>query len=722
MTLSTTALAQDDAPKLAAALQRAEARIRQLEQENSALHNEIRWIDKLLAVPASIMSPSHKVTLRAAVKAYQQATPDENGLVQIESWKLCKTVGQSKQTFLDNLTYCTEQLGILTKKRERLVDSVTNDYTTNLSIGVAPLLARPHEYKAPTPRNHGGERRLCPHCQSDRLQRKVTITCMDCGSLLDETISLVNQASQLDDSQKRQDHHQAENVQVEDDQEPAPDTHVNLTPFKTNVLERQLDDSALPEQEPATPPVGESVDRVGIPGIQRQEASPDAFSDLKSEHSSGDEQHHVQASLSTPDTLRQADILACAAKLLLEIAGPEPVHIEMSDRGPKKYYDVHRAITEQDSRAHLKGCKTKGACLRHPGGMTRALCYDADTPQDWDTLRTAARFLTYGDFCPLLEPSPVQDDEHAGGGHLWIIFTDLVKASWAHQRALQYAPMLREIKECWPSPRNHKVRLPGGKYVKPGGFAHWCSLSDAHGKPLATDGQSAARVLLDYQTPAEIVPEYPVPEDVGQCPGPEPSSNTDHRPQACSEKNGISCHEIQRYETQPGGDQHWRHQYSHHLWFHFTPAQLSAWYNERHKVEDILPPEKNGMGLASWRGEQTASVGLREEGWVDFGASARRDDGKQDGGDVLELTVRVNEEPKPEVMRQLARQLVSEAREAMESAARCGEQPPQWVQAFMSAAGWEHYLQLREEASYSEQAITAIQEPAPHTGGGGSWF
>ena len=45
------------------------------------------------------------------------------------------------------------------------------------------------------------------------------------------------------------------------------------------------------------------------------------------------------------------------------------------------------------------------------------------------------------------------------------------------------------------------------------------------------------------------------------------------------------------------------------------------------------------MGLASWRGEHSANVGLREDGWVDFGASARRSDGKQDGGDALELTV-----------------------------------------------------------------------------------
>jgi len=167
-------------------------------------------------------------------------------------------------------------------------------------------------------------------------------------------------------------------------------------------------------------------------------------------------------------------------------------------------------------------------------------------------------------------------------------------------------------------------------------------------------------------------------------------------------------------QNAPWVDARWHQQYGRYLWFQFTPAQLAAWYNERHKVQDILSTEKNGMGLASWRGEHTASVGLCEDGWVDFGASAQRNDGKQDGGDALELTVRVTEAAKPEVMREIARQLVSEAREAMERAAHCGEQPPPWVQAFMSPAGWDHYHQLCAEAGHSDQAIT---EPAPHISG-----
>src|SRR5258706_3053518 len=118
------------------------------------------------------------------------------------------------------------------------------------------------------------------------------------------------------------------------------------------------------------------------------------------------------------------------------------------------------------------------------------------------------------------------------------------------------------------------------------------------------------------------------------------------------------------------------------------------------------------MGLASWRGEHTASVGLRDGGWVDFGASARRNNGKQDGGDALELAVRVTQEAKPEVMRQAARQLVQEAREAMERAAWRGEEPPGWVVAMMTKAGWERYHALRAEARYVVDQAQAASEAA----------
>jgi hypothetical protein len=67
-------------------------------------------------------------------------------------------------------------------------------------------------------------------------------------------------------------------------------------------------------------------------------------------------------------------------------------------------------------------------------------------------------------------------------------------------------------------------------------------------------------------------------------------------------------------------------------------------------------------------------------------------------------------------MREIARQLVSEARQAMERAARCAEQPPPWVQTFMSPAGWHQYHHLRNEA------VAVILEPAPQTGGVGGLY
>ena len=412
--------------------------------------------------------------------------------------------------------------------------------------------------------------------------------------------------------------------------------------------------------------------------------------------------------------MSQLQTLEEAARLLVDIAGPEPVHIEMSACGPRKYYDVHRALTKGDARAHLAGYSTRGATLRHPQGMTRALCYDADTPGDWLRLVEAAYWLAAGGYRPLLEESPV-----GRGGHLWIIYTALVKANRARRHAAEIASSLKEIRESWPGATGHKVRLPGGLYVRPGVRA-WCKLYDAQGRLLSADGQEAARVLPDWHTSAELVPN---------------DADAEHEHE--TSEHAASGNALPGYRTPPmpatpdqdeppsqdhstrGADRRWHEKYGRYCWFQFTPDQLAAWYNARTRVQDVLPPGKNGMGLASWRGERTASIGLREGGWVDFGASARRADGKQDGGDALELVVRLAEQPKPEVIRTVAQQLVREAREAMERAAWHGEEPPEWVIAMMTEAGWERYRALQAEASAVGQAQAAPEEdqvPQP-TGG-----
>jgi hypothetical protein len=393
------------------------------------------------------------------------------------------------------------------------------------------------------------------------------------------------------------------------------------------------------------------------------------------------------------------DSLGCleaTATLLVEIAGPEPVHIEMSKRGPKKYYDVHRPFDERDARAHLAGWKTKGASLRYPVGMTRALCYDADTPDDWQLLQEAARELAGSGYVPLLEVSPA-----GRGGHLWIIYTNLVYATWARQHVIEHAPWLAPIAESWPGTgaRARKVRLPGGKYVQPG-FSQWCMLTDAYGISLSRDGSSAASVLLAYQSPTLLVPAYHQKPDI-----------VEHE----SDRNVLSDAKTQAQHLQRTlgqVDSHWREKYSRLLWFQFTPRQLAALYNERHPLQDMLQREPGDMAFSPSVQERTPSTAMTKDGraWVDFSAQSLQHDGKHDGGDALELLARHNgetKESKSGTLQEIARDLVREAKDTLEKAAISGELPPSWVASIMTEAGWQHYHRLRTmEHSAAQTVVT----------------
>jgi len=109
------------------------------------------------------------------------------------------------------------------------------------------------------------------------------------------------------------------------------------------------------------------------------------------------------------------------------------------------------------------------------------------------------------------------------------------------------------------------------------------------------------------------------------------------------------------------------------------------------------------MILADWRGERTASVGVTKDGqhWVDFGASARRPDGRQDGGDAFELYVRKSGRAKDEVLRELGQVLNREASRELLRAARAGEAPAARIAEIMTPTGWRVYNENREKAGYA---------------------
>jgi hypothetical protein len=384
-----------------------------------------------------------------------------------------------------------------------------------------------------------------------------------------------------------------------------------------------------------------------------------------------------------------------AARLLLEIAGPAEEHIEMSRTGPAKYYTVPRPITLDDCVKHLRGIKTRGAQLRHPQGMTRALAFDADTQRiypGWWWMLGAAQVLTEAGYRILLEPSPA-----GRGGHLWIIFDALVDARSARRQVCELAPVLADLREYWPGPPHaltwNKVRLPGGRYVSPERSA-WCKLYDVEGRLLATNGLTAAQVLLRHQTPASIVPflkadeQEPPPDEArlhSTTPAPRPLQET-----KMPEPRAPGLRQQQKYG-----------EVSRFLWFHYDPSQLAAWYNARHTVDDLLTFDRTGMTNAEALGrpERTPSVGSTRDRqhWADFGAAAREDDGRPTGGDVLELLIRTSGRSKAEVLRELGREMVADARAELERAAARQVDPPAWVQAIMSEAGWNHYRRLRSE-------------------------
>ena len=68
--------------------------------------------------------------------------------------------------------------------------------------------------------------------------------------------------------------------------------------------------------------------------------------------------------------------------------------------------------------------------------------------------------------------------------------------------------------------------------------------------------------------------------------------------------------------------------------------------------------------------------------------TAGKGDDPATGGDVLELLVRTSGRSKAQVLRELGREMVAEARAELESAAARQVDPPMWVQQIMSEAGW----------------------------------
>jgi hypothetical protein len=352
----------------------------------------------------------------------------------------------------------------------------------------------------------------------------------------------------------------------------------------------------------------------------------------------------------------------------------------MQPMGADKYQWRAGAVTPALAARHLRGAVTLGAELRQADGTTFALCWDTDTADGWQQLQRAAQQLEAANAHPVLERSPA-----ARGGHLWLFFREAVDSARARATAHLHAPALATISEAWPDPAGRRiaVRLPAGFYRRPG-VAVWCELAGADGAAWRT-GVDAMALILGARTPATWV--MPLEAHVPASPALPPPSLVINSVSAVAD--GI------RSLPAAAHDPHWLEQYGRvrdRLYFWITDGEVAAWFNARYVVRDLLPPERNGYGLAVWRGERTASVRYTaDNGWVDFGAGGLHADGRRDGGDVLELYCRLQDRSRADVLREAAREMVGVARRELEEAGRAGRGPVAWVATMTSPAGWAYY-------------------------------
>jgi DNA-binding transcriptional ArsR family regulator len=622
--------------------------LKRAQERSRELESFIRWEDDLFANPH--LSGNHKLEIRATRRAVQRAqTRDEQGRARINLTTIAQQIGVSPDTMSRGLKVL-EQCGVIADKVTRPEIQENGERWTRHYVTLdEQVLARPKEIQPPEPRNHGGNRYRCQHCGSDqvRIKRRVTLICQHC-----------NHESLIEESEREQ---EAENSEQE-------------SAKNFDEQDRNLQDIL----KPVTPPCG-AEQTPGDPASEG-EAAPDQ------------------------------DDLRAAAELLLALAGQSDEHIEMSRTGFKKYYTVGRPLALSDLLDHLQGGKARGARCSYADGQTRGLGFDADDAQRWQRLEQAARHLAEAGYLPILEPSPGREI----GGHLWVIYDGLVDANAARQHVYALAPELADIAEYWPGPQDAKkwnrVRLPGGKYVRPG-ISAWCELVAVATGEQSRDGRSAARLLLDNQTPAAIVPAQQLadvqPETIDQAqqermdvPAADPLPDSEQPPAGAIAPDQVDTQWHARYSTPEG----------QRLWFAWTPQYLATWWNSRHSINDLLPSERNGYGLASWRGERTASVAKRGEQWTDFGASARQSNGSPDTGDALELQVRLAGTSKADVMRQAARELLHDARQTLEQAARSGQQLPAWIEEIITEAGRAHYARVASQAGHVEQPAPAQAE------------
>ncbi len=659
------------------------------QQRRRELEHYISWEDKLFR--NRHISAGQKLRLRALRRSVERGkTRDDAGRTRINLTTISEDTGESPDSISRAIKFF-EKCNLVPDKKLVPETQENGEQWKRWYISLnQELLTHPDQIVPPEPRNHGGDRTyICPECGKKHLikRKKVTLICKDCGheSLLSET---------------------------DEDLSPPEEQDAACPPEQESDADKNFceqDRNLLDVLKPVAPPIGRKL-----------QGGPDGDLEVEQEN--------------------PVD-LGAAAELLLSLAGDSDEHIEMSRTGQKKYYTVHRRLNLDDVLDHLRGGQARGGLCCYADGKTRGLCWDADDQEMWELLQRAARVLAEAGYLPLLEESPA-----SRGGHLWVIYVDLVDAIAARRHLCELVPELQDLEEYWPGPQDaaswNRVRLPGGRYVRYGKHVEtpvkaWCKLVSVADGETSQDGQAAAALLLSHQTPVDLVPTSPSHEHVGRevwdvpesalagvgVGASQPGMGEISQPidpssilRSGENEKDVAAIGSESERVLPVVDACWTANYGDvqttTFWFAIVEDYSAVWFNDHHSLEEIRPRERNGMALSPNGSERSASTGYHVtpdgERYTDFSTHGRLPDGRHDSGDALELAMKVWDRSKSSILAETAREITCQARTEMEAAARGGMVPPAWVQELMTPAGWRRYDQVR--ASTVEAAGVARED------------
>ncbi|HAG99431.1 MAG TPA: hypothetical protein DDW33_03325 [Ktedonobacter sp.] len=429
----------------------------------------LKAIYSTIHLPNTTMAPGEKLFSIGARCVLAQEKPNTDGLVRLPTDKIAAFTGMSESSIGRYSNTVIDRYGA-TKVPVPYTTLKGQDRTLTYVDRQEPVWQEPWNVPIPEEKERtiNGNGKPCPQCKTNNLQvtthrikYQEVQQCDCCGY---KKVSAI-----LDDKQPL-----GPGEYIPEKKGPQPEE-----PFE----EGEKAQTSAPAYDPNTPPASLVA------------------SDLQTQKAPQPEEPF------SPQEIEQQ-----AAQLLLDIAGEHTKHIEMIPQA-QKYTTVPYALNRDDMLAHLRGKRTKGAKLYHADGTLRGMMFDGDNQEDSQKIQDAAKLLQAAGITMIVEPSPAPiGSKHEGGVHGLIVFAGRVDAYSAFQTVYQYTGDLLKSVEQWPSltGNGNNVRLPGGKYIKEG-FAASCKLYDADGLELSHDGPGAARVLLDYQTPVELVNEYERP-------------------------------------------------------------------------------------------------------------------------------------------------------------------------------------------------------------------